>query len=1063
LKINPIAKKAAKGSGYISIFLKLFNNVRIASILTACLIAIPVFLNAQMTMSFDNDLSAYNRGLELLGKQKYGAAKEQFEQAIKTVDNPNSEISANAHFYVAQCAIELFHKDSEYLLKEFVRNYSTSPRVSDAWFLLGNYNYRKRDYEDAIAFYGELDANDLEEPKRSEYLFKKGYSHFQEDQKSAAADLFYQMKDQTSVYFAPGVYYLGHVNYQTGKHASALKQFQSLEGHPQFGEVVPYYIVQIYHFQEQFDELIGYGTPLLENNDIKRRDEISRLIGEALYSQKEYAEAAPFLERYMLSPYGKKPEDYYALGYAYYKSNQFEKAAETFSKISYNDDLLGQNSLYHLGESYLRSNKKSYARNAYRAASKMSFDEKLQEDALFKYALLSFELSYDPYDGAISAFKEYIRLYPNTDRTQQSFDYLVHIYLTSRNYDMALSSIDEYENPDIRLRDAYQRIAFNKGVSLFQERLFADAITYFDKSLKYDQGATITAQALYWKAESFYNRGDYANAVKTYEKFIYSPGAVLTPYFNLANYNIGYAFFQQERFKEAPSWFRRYTAYRAEKDATKLADANLRIGDSYFMVNDYQAADDYYNNAITAGKASRDYALFQSGLTAGLLKNYPRKILKMNKLIAEFSSSSYVSAAYYELGKTYLLPEVENQAKSIELFQKVIDEFPGSSYVRKAMVSIGQTFYNQSKNDEALSIYLRVVKEFPTYEDTREALQGIENIYSERGQIDEYEKLLAGLDYVNISDVALDTINYQAAEKQYFNAQCAAAVQSFDRYLTRFEKAIFELNARSYRAECLMKMGQEDRALIDFEYVAQQPKSKFSENSLLYAARINFKRKNYPNAQAFYQRLSLLAERRSNLNEAAVGLMRCNFYLNNFQGAISNALAVIDEENVDNKLKNEASLLIAKSNLEMDDPSEANFFLKQVVAYGSPSQAAEASYLQARIEFRKDNLDSAEALVFNLVEKHQAQSFWLGKSLVLLSDIYITRGDLFQAKATLQNIIDNYLEDDQVKHSAIDKLARIEEIEAEPEEVEEPEIEIDFEESVSPENQVAPQDTLRNE
>lgn len=1037
--------------------------MRIASFITACFIAIPTFLGAQMTMSFDNDLVAYNRGLDLLEKQKYGAAKEQFEQAIKTVNNPNSEISANAHFYVAQCALELFHKDAEFLLKEFVRNYSTSPRVNDAWFALGNYNYRKKDYKEAIQYYDELDSKDLEEPKRSEYLFKKGYSYFQEQRLSDAGDLFFQMKDQTSVYFAPGVYYLGHVNFETKKYASALKQFQSLEGHPQFGEVVPYYIVQIYHYQKQFDELIGYGTPLLDNQDIKRRDEISRLIGEALYSEGEFAEATPFLERYMLSPYGKMPEDYYTLGYAYFRSNQFEKAAEQFSKISYTEDSLGQNSLYHLGESYLRSNKKSYARNAYRAASKMDFDGKLKEDALFKYALLSFELSYDPYDGAISAFKEYIKTYPNTERTQQSFDYLVHIYLTSKNYDMALSSIDEYQKPDIRLKDAYQRIAFNKGVSLFQDRLFDEAITYFDKALKYDQSSTLTAKALYWKAESYYNRAEFVNAVKAYEAFIYSPGAVLTPYFNLANYNIGYAYFQQERFNDAPGWFRRYTAYRQEKDANKLADANLRIGDSYFMLNDYGAANDYYNQAITVGKASRDYALFQSGLTAGLMKDYNGKILKMNKLIAEYPKSSYISAAYYELGKTYELPQVENLDKSIELMQKVIDEYPGSSYVRKAMVSIGQTYYNQNKNDQALAVYLDVIKGFPTYEDTKEALQGIKNIYTERDEVANYEALIASLDFVNISEFALDSINYNAAEQQYFNAQCAAAVQSFDRYLMRFEKAIFELNARSYRAECLMKMGQEERAKTDFEFVADQPRSKFSENALLNAARINFERKNYPNAQAFYQRLSMLGETKSNLNEAAVGLMRCNFYLNNFQGAIANALSVLENENANKKLKNEANLIIAKSNLLLNENSEAIVFLAKVAENGSPTQAAEASFLQAEIEFRKDNLDSAEALVFKLVENHQAQSFWLGKSLVLLAEIYVTRGDLFQAKATLQSVIDNYIEDDEVKRSAIDKLKRIKEIEAQPEEVQIPDIEIDFDENVSPENQVAPQDTLINE
>lgn len=1016
-------------------------------------------------MSYDNDLTTYQRGIELFQKQQFGAAKEQFELAIRSANNANSEISANAHFYVAHCALELFHKDGEYLLKEFVKNYSTSPHVADAWFLLGNFNYRKKDYKDAIAYYEELDENDLDEPKRSEFLFKKGYSHFQINELKKAADLFFKMKDQTSIYFAPGVYYLGHINYETGNYASALKQFQSLEGHPQFGEVVPYYIVQIYHFQNQTDELIGYGAPLLQNPDIKRRDEISRLIGESFYAAGEFAEAVPFLESFVSSPYAKKTEDYYALGYAYYKSNLFNQAADQFSKISYSDDEIGQNALYHLGESYLRADKKSYARNAYRAASKMDFNAKLKEDALFKYALLSFELSYDPYDGAIAAFKEYISTYPKSDRTQQAYDYLVHIYLTSKNYDMALASIDEYKDPDIRLKDAYQRISFNKAVSMFQDALYNEAISYLDKSLKYNQSPTLTAEALYWKAESFYKKAQYSEAVKIYQQFIYSPAAILTPYFNLANYNIGYAYFQQERYNEAPNWLRRFTAYSKEKDQVKLSDANLRIGDSYFMLNDYPAAKDYYDKAINYGDASQnyDYALFQSGLTAGLLNDYNSKILKLNKLIKEFPKSNYLSASYYELGQIYTTIGFEDEAKAIKYFQQVISEFPGSSYVRKAMTSLGTTYRNKGDDDKALEIFMNIINQYPTYEDSREALTGIQAIYLERGQAEKLEELLASLSFVNMSDAALDSINYTAAENQYFNSQCAAAVQSFDRYLTRFEKAIFEQNARYYRAECLQKMGQTDRALKDFEIIAQQPKNTFSEGALANAARINYDLGKYPNAQAFYQRLSMLGEKKSNQNQAAIGLMRCNYLLNNFQGAIANGMVVLEIENLDDKLKNEANLTIAKSNIQLNEQNEATLFLKKVEKHGSPSQAAEAAFLLCDIVFKSDNLDSAESMIFNLVDNHQSQGFWLGKALVLLSDIYMTRGDLFQAKATLQNIIENYTEDDVVKASAIDKLALIEEIEAIPENIEIPDIEIDFEESILPENQVAPQDTLNNE
>lgn len=1035
--------------------------VRSALKTSVVLLAFPALLQAQMTMIYDNDLLPYNRGLELYEKQKYGAAKEQFERAVLIIDDQDSELSANAHFYIAECAMELFHKDAEFLLKEFIRNYSTSPRVKDAWFLLGNYNYRKKSWEEAIEYYDELQLADMEEPRRSEYLFKKGYSCFQSGQPGKAADQFYQLKDDQSIYFAPGTYYLAHINYEQEKYATALKGFQSLSDHPLFSEVVPYYIVQIYHFQKDYEQVITYGTPFLASEDVKRKAEISRLVGEALYNKGEFAEAAPFLEEFMQSNLPKDKDDYYVLGYTYYKSGNYDKAAEQLSKISYNEDLVGQNALYHLGEAYLRADKKSYARNAYRSASKMHFDEHIREDALFKYAQLSYELSYDPYEGAIAAFKEYIQEFPGTERTQEAFDYLVNIYLTSRNYDAALSSIEEYQNPDIRLREAYQRIAFNKGVSLYQERQYRNAITYFDKALKYTQSKTITSEAQYWKAESLYYLGDYTEAAKAYETFIYSSGAVLTPYFNLANYNIGYTYFQQDKFNEALTWFRRFTSFKKEEDEVKLADANLRIGDAYFMMSRYDDAEIYYAEAVKSGKSDPDYALYQSAMTAGLKHRLDDKLTALTALVQKYPRSRYLDAAYYEIGRTYIARGEGD--KALENLNKVVKDFPGSSYVRRALVSIGQTHYNAERNDQALETFMQIIKAYPTYEDSREALIGIQNIYTERGEINRYEELISTLDFVNISELALDSLNYEAAENQYFNGQCAEAVTSFTKYLNRFSKGIFQLNARFYRAECLYKMGQEAEAMKDYDFVAEQPKNKFSESSLLKLARYHYKKGDCPAALAHYKRLALLGEYRENLLESEIGQMRCNYALNNYQGAIANAIITLESDKVDENIRNEANLIVGKSNLQLENIAEAGLYLDKVIDKGSPSQAAEAMYLRARILFNQDMLDSAEAGVFKLVERYQEQPFWIGKALILLSDIYVTRGDIFQATATLQSIIENYKEDDEVKRQATEKLDTIRQMQSRKDEEGEEEIEINLNAADSLLRNDEPRDSQKNE
>jgi len=55
-------------------------------------------------------------------------------------------------------------------------------------------------------------------------------------------------------------------------------------------------------------------------------------------------------------------------------------------------------------------NNKQNARSAYFAASKPDFDKQLQEDALYEYAKLSYELDFNT--QALSATRLYLKNYP---------------------------------------------------------------------------------------------------------------------------------------------------------------------------------------------------------------------------------------------------------------------------------------------------------------------------------------------------------------------------------------------------------------------------------------------------------------------------------------------------------------------------------------------------------------------------------------------------------------------------------------------------------------------------
>ncbi len=81
---------------------------------------------------------------------------------------------------------------------------------------------------------------------------------------------------------------------------------------------------------------------------------------------------------------------------------------------------------------------------------------------------------------------------------------------------------------------------------------------------------------------------------------------------------------------------------------------------------------------------------------------------------------------------------------------------------------------------------------------------------------------------------------------------------------------------------------------------------------------------------------------------------------------------------------------------------------------------AEAKFRIAEISFQRGETDKAEKLIFEFIDLNTSHHFWMGKSFLLLSDIYLLKKDDFQAVQTLESIINYYTSDDDgIKEEAV--------------------------------------------
>lgn len=998
----------------------------IRKLLTPIMLLACITVYSQKTLHQLDPSATYKTGVELFEKQKYSAARHLFEKVTSNPSFDQTEIKANSQYYEALCALELFNADAEYLLAVFINENPENAKQNEARFHMGRFHYNNKKYSKASEWFAQVKPDALTEDQRHEFYFQSGYCYFQEGDFEKARVAFSEIKDIDTKYTSPALYYYSHILYIQKNYESALAGFLRLKDDETFSPIVPYYISQIYFLQKKYDKVVEYAPALLDSVTEKRMAEMSRIIGESYFKLNKYGEAIPFLEKYMEKANAPTQDDKYELAYSYYRTGDYKNAVKYFEQISSADNSVAQNALYHLADCYIRLKDKNKARMAFSSASKMNYNEDIKESALFNYAIVTYELSYSPFNEAVRAFEDYIKAFPNSKRSDEAYNYLALAYSSTKNYKAALESIEKIRNKDNTIKKAYQRIAFFRGLEIYNSLKFEDALGLFDKSLsnaQYDR--ILTARAYYWKGESYYRLGDYENAAQNYNTFLNSSGAPTLEEFETANYNIAYCYFNQKKYNDALTWFKRYTSVLKDARTNTVGDSYNRIGDCYFMSSTYWTAAENYDKAIAIAKSDIDYAMFQKGFTLGLVNRPERKIETLSQLLKTYPASAYTDDAMYEMGRSYVTMEKPDMA--ISMYNRLLKEYPNSSYVPKTLLALGLINYNRDKDTEAIAFYKKVISDYPGTNDARDALAGLKNVYTGTNDAQGYISYVETLGtFANVRESEQDSMFYRAAENMYMQNNCEKASQNFNSYLERFPQGSFVTNARFYLADCSRLQNKSDEAIKGYEYVLAQPHNMFTEQALVNAAYIYYNQGNFQSALTTYKRLIQEGEINTNITDAKVGAMRCNFKLNDYVATIYSAADVMKTEKVPAELQREIRYMVGRSHFETGNKVAALDEFKILSKDVKSVEGAEAKYMVAEILYSQGKKDAAEKEILDFIDKNTPHQFWLGKSFILLSDIYVDRKDDFQAYQTLKSIVDYYeVKDDGILAIASEKQSKI--------------------------------------
>ena len=980
-------------------------------------------LTAQSSLAYRSQQELFNKGLELFEKGEYAAARESFEDFLDQNATPLQK--EDAQYYQALSALHLFHKDAEDLLLKFIKNNPLHPKAPQALLTLGNHYFRKNDYGKAVNYYEKVNISALSAEERDEMRFKAGYAYFSQRKFDKAIEYFNQLKRHSTKYGAASSYYAGYIEYEQGEYEKAYADLTRAEESEAYASVVPYMVANVLYKQQRYNELLTYIDKAEQRKNVSQRSDLALLKAEALYNLNNFKEAANAYAQYAESQRGRLyPAVAFRYGRSLFSAGAYEKAIDPLRRAAASKEEVAGLASYILGLAYLKEDRKNEALTAFDQAVKLNQESPVAEESLFQYAKVSLEI--DQTRQAIKALEKFLDKYPESKYSKEAGDLLSQAYLFTNDYQLALNYLSKRNNLTLQMQEVYQKASYLQGVEFFNANQYQQAIESFKKSLQYPKDNTTEAQARLWLAEAHSVNGNYEAAIDQYLRVLGNRQLKEEKILQQARYGLGYAYYNTNQYNRALVNFKSYVNAPNGKSYPNYQDAYLRLADSYYATKAYEQAIDAYNAVIDmAGKADKDYAHLQKGIVAGISGRYSTAVEAFDRVINDYSSSRYYDDAIFQKAQLNLEEGKYEQASSG--FTKLIKERPNSRLIPYALVKRAAAYYNQQKYQEAKQDYAAVINEYVNHPVAKQVLLPLQEVLNLLNQGGQFEQYFVKYKSAHPDKEGLEAVEYETAKNMYFSQDYQKAIRNLQAFLENYPNDAMADEARFYLAESYYRSNMYEEAMEQYRRLINIRDFGQRNRVINRMADISFIQRKYQQAITYFEMLAEQAANKKELYNAYAGMMESYFLLGNYDQAISYSNQILERALVNAGAHNKALLFQGKALMQQGKFEEAKNYFQQTIKNAHDVHAAEAFYLTADLLYQQGKYRESIERLIEFSKEFMAYEEWIGKGYLLIADNYIALEDYFQARGTLQSLIENFPLD-QIKEKARKKLEKIDEL-----------------------------------
>lgn len=957
-----------------------------------------------------------------------------FEPAQSTIDKllrsgATETQKSQAHELAARISFATSPATSMPMLEKYLNDYPDAGEANLIRALLAQAYYAAGDYEQTLNTARDVNLATLGETDAAHLLVTQAMVLIETGRNNEARALLEGVLEQDGPCMGDAFFYTAYLDYVEGHFAEAAQGFETMLADARFNEQALYLQAQAYLDATDYDKALANAEKYLaEHPSGTYALGMNRIKGEALYGQNDFANSALALEEYLAACDNPTREALYQLGMAHYKSGEFLRAPEVLAMVCDSADVLAQNAALHAGLSFLKTDDKNRARLLFEEAAGMEADKTLREQAMYNYLVCLHETGYSAFGETMNAYEQFLNEFPYSNYADNASTYLAEVYLSTKNYDAALSSIEKIKHPTETVLKAKQQLLCKSGLEAFANNRIDEATDKLTQSIAMGNLDRQTrADAYFWRAESFYRKGTYGKAVSDYTSYLTNTPADSARIYPLALYGLGYSQFQQQNYNEAYRNFDRLVSLNnasARVDNTTLADAYMRMGDCYFQARQYVNAEKAYNKAVETDASTADYALYQKAFSQGITGRYQDKIATLTSLVEKYPASDYADDALYEKGRAYI--QLENSANAMQAFKQLTEQYPTSRYASVAGNEMALIYYQNGQTDEAVKAYKNVITNFPGSEQATLAMRDLKLLYVEQNRVDDYisfAEQTKGMVKVDINE--RDSLTYTAAEQIYMRGENISAAKAFENYLSQYPNGAYALDAHYYLGCIRINEGKEDEAITHLMTVAKQKTSRFGEDAVRLVADMAYNKEDYEQALPYYQDLKAMTSQPDVRLHAQSYLVRCAYALSRHDKVVDEVSSLLNDSRLAPTAAIEMRYYRAKSLLAQNKAERAEEDLAVLAKDTRTTFGAEGKYLLAQYYYNSNQLTKAEKEVLDYINVSTPHSYWLARSFVLLADVYMKGGRDMEAKQYLLSLQQNYSANDDIQTLINERLAKL--------------------------------------